>query len=758
MQTSRAALRGTLISGCALAALAAGTSVATRAAAADATATTSSIQEVVVTAQRRSERLVNVPMSVSVVTPATLEKAGAQNIHDLGSMVAGAQVDFAGCCTQPSIRGVSTLTTGFGSENNVAVYVDGFYVPDNISLNSDLSNIASIEVLKGPQGALWGRNATGGAILINTLTPSRHFTGNFEVGGGRFNEWTTKGYISGPINERLRFSVAEASRLSDGPNTRIGPTGQVVDHRMTPITQVNVRAKVEADLTDWLTATVGYNYTFNRDARGQLFDVFQHESNSFFFPIRSTFHSTAPFTASYNPSPTLGAEVHEGTLKLAARTSIGVISSYTGYAHRDVPLIFHLDNTWNSYYIGAGDSLEDTFQQAIDYNITAIKNLNLVVGADYFDDHWKQAGNITYFGRLPLLVPSTAPSGEATIDYVNQSTKAYAFYIDGTYQLTSRISIDLGARYSNDKKGNSGARVSLVPAIFPPTPWHFQEKSFSAFTPRASVRFEVMPRSNVYFTYSEGYRSGGFNATTTDLQPPYDPEKIKSYELGFKTSQSWYTFDSALYYYDYSNLQVGVTLFLNGTVQNLVLNAKKAKIYGWDNEVTVRPIENLNLRAGVSLLHGVYKNFLGSNTGLNPVTDMNVTQLGYDFSGLRMVRAPAYSGFVGGDYEFPEFYKGSLLIAANANFTGSYPLSNPATFGPLVPGLQRVQRYPVAAHVLVNLEVKWTDPSKHFHVTLWGHNLADEHYRISFNGNATVGDYQSFADPLTYGVRAGWDF
>jgi iron complex outermembrane receptor protein len=169
-------------------------------------------------------------------------------------------VNFAGCCTQPAIRGISTLTTGTGFENNVAIYVDGFYSPDNLTINGDLANISSVEVLKGPQGTLWGRNATGGAILINTRQPSKTLTGELDLGVGSFKERLVSGYISGPITDRVRYSVAGYYRKTDGYNKQLDATGQVVSDKLTPLSQASVRAKVEADITDKLTGTFAYNY------------------------------------------------------------------------------------------------------------------------------------------------------------------------------------------------------------------------------------------------------------------------------------------------------------------------------------------------------------------------------------------------------------------------------------------------------------------------------------------------------------------
>ena len=179
-------------------------------------ASTGNASDIIVTAQRRSERLVDVPMAVVAVSNETIEKTGVVSIQDINKLAPGVSFNFAGCCSQPSVRGISNLTTGIGYENNVAIYVDGFYAPDNISINGDLASLESVEILKGPQGALWGRNATGGAILMNTRKPSDFFTGKAEAGYASYNELTLSGYVSGPLSDFARFSVAAYNRNSDG--------------------------------------------------------------------------------------------------------------------------------------------------------------------------------------------------------------------------------------------------------------------------------------------------------------------------------------------------------------------------------------------------------------------------------------------------------------------------------------------------------------------------------------------------------------
>lgn len=228
--------------------------------------------DIIVTAQRRAERLEDVPMAVAAANQQTLANAGITDIHDLDQLAPGVQISFTGAYTQPSIRGVTTLTAGSGWENNVAVYVDGFYSPSPAGINMDLTNIQDIQIFKGPQGTLYGRNATGGAILINTRAPSKTFTFDAEASYARFDEVKLGGFVSGPISDAIRVSLSGNLRSSDGYYRSIDPAGSgrtVGD--AAPIRQRSVRAKLEADVTSELTATLAYNYSLINDPTTLLF-------------------------------------------------------------------------------------------------------------------------------------------------------------------------------------------------------------------------------------------------------------------------------------------------------------------------------------------------------------------------------------------------------------------------------------------------------------------------------------------------------
>jgi iron complex outermembrane receptor protein len=287
---------------------------------------------------------------------------------------------------------------------------------------------------------------------------------------------------------------------------------------------------------------------------------------------------------------------------------------------------------------------------------------------------------------------------------------------------------------------------------------------FHAFTPRASLRYKLGERTNVYASYSKGFRSGGFQpngATLPALFIPFRPEKITAYEVGFKTANGWLRFDTAAFYYDYKDLQVGVTVpnpVVPGGLINLVSNAPKAEVYGMDAEITAQPIARLNVHAGIAILHARYRNFANATgNGFNIATGLNVTGQVQDWSDIQMARSPKVSGSLGVDYEILDVVGGGLTLAANASYTAGHVLSNPSIYGPLAGALARKQRYRQSGYTLVNLQATWLDADERYKVGVFANNVTNKHYRMTYNGGA-FGDYSSWASPRTYGVRLGYNF
>jgi iron complex outermembrane receptor protein len=738
-----------------------------------------SLTEVVVTAQRRAERLEQVPISVTALTPQALAGSGINNIHDLGHAVAGVQIDFAGGYTQPAIRGVTTLTVGIGYENNVAIYVDGFYEPDTTSINQDFANVSNVQVLKGPQGTLYGRNATGGAILIDTADPAKVFTGSLKAGYGNYKDANLQAYVSGPLTDMIGISLAGYTRYTDSYIKAINALGQDTGPA-TPVRQDNFRAKVLITPTSDLRITLGYNYSFTDDPRGLTFHTFEYSSMGFIpgdTPYGPPYNTmpTGPYTATTNVRPSGAEETNEATIKVEDRTPWGDLKSLTSYALRKGQTTFDYDGTLQNIYIGefakgtyanlpnvnfnGSYADERTFQETLLYDITAIPRTDLLLGAEYYNDWLNQPNELGLLGGYI-----------GTLSNSLLKAQAEAIYFDAKYKITDALTLTIGGRGSFEQKSAKYSQYYFIPAASPILPFS-NNANFSAFTPRATIMYALAPRTNVYASYTQGFRSGAFNVSpeAPGNVVPAKPERIGSYEVGFKTASSWYTFDTAAFFYNYRDLQVGLTepspacLAKGGTPQscpvvNIISNAPEAQAYGIDVDGSISPVENLVLKAGVEWLHARYTKFSNADgTGLYSALGIDVTGQTQNWTGDQMARAPTVTANAAINYKVPLTY-GKLDLTLAGSYSTQYALSDPSVYGPLAPAaLQHKERFVQPDYGLLNASVGWTSPNEHYTITAHVNNLTNTKYRITFNGGA-FGDYETPGEPVNYGVELGYKF
>jgi iron complex outermembrane recepter protein len=414
--------------------------------------------DIIVTAQRRSEKLENVPVAIVALSGETLEKSGVSRMTDLGQVATSVQINRGGSFTQPAIRGITTLTLGYGFENNTAVYVDGFYQPDMVTINGDLANLASVQVLKGPQGTLYGRNATAGAIVIETLAPSQELIGKAQVSYGRFNDIRAQAYVSVPLSEKLALSVAGYYRISDGYIRDIGtdPVSKADDYDAAPLQNESFRAKLLFTPSEAIDITLGFNHGKVADSRGTTYTINQYAAFIPASPPRASARDTTSSTALADSS----ARADEFTGKIAIETGIGTLTSYTGYAKRLSHAVFDFDASKPVITQSSNTSIrERTFQQTLDYAINAIDNLDLIVGAFYYNDKvdFGEGGGQSFAGSFNA-------AGLQNSQFVFLSSKAYALYVDATYQFGEKLFLTGGVRYNDEKRA---IRYFVVPGVNP---------------------------------------------------------------------------------------------------------------------------------------------------------------------------------------------------------------------------------------------------------------------------------------------------
>lgn len=778
---------------------------------------------IIVTAQRRSEALENVPMTVTVLSQQTLKESGVDNIRDLANVTSGYQLGNSGSVPNPAIRGVTTTNAG-SYENNVAVFIDNVYQVVPASLNIDLPNIQSVQILKGPQGTLYGRNATGGAILIDTITPGDEWEGKAELTYARFNDKRAGGYIAGPVSDRVGISLSGYIRRTDGWVKKASRTvaGQF-DGTIGGIKQDSIRAKIRFQLTDNFEAIAGYAYTRVADANSIIWTQSENVRVDPATVPGANLTPTALGEATDDLPAVLTVKQHEGFLNLMLDTGIGQIRSITAYTTTDLETDFDYDGSYIPATYAYSTGRDQTWQQTIDVTVTAIDRLDLVVGGQYYNIKSSYPVPSTFLlGPASLGQPYDASAGTPISDYAtyfvsdfDRTKEAWAVYADATFHATDRLSLNVGARFTQETQDVAGYRTSPFLPPYDGTGVVYDTRAYEAatgkrfrskyhkFTPRASIRYEIAPRTNVYASYSRGFRSGEWNSQVPAIAgglvglpgewSPVDPEVIDAYEIGIKAARRRLRWDVAGFYYDYKSLQVSqTTADANGNAI-VKLQSGPAKIYGAEGSVDFEVTDNFNVHAGATWLHARYsKGFTysgigidpsrqGYNTSSDPLKTFFNIELEQDLSGKQMARSPNFSAFLGFDYRIPDG-DGGFVFAANAKYTDSYVVTDPSIWGGEPAAIYQArkaanpdalpdnayllrgtpyesrageERARQGSYVLINASITWTDPSGHYYVRAWGKNLTDKKYLIHYRPIGTGGTYRPIGEPLTFGLTVG---
>lgn len=749
--------------------------------------------EILVTAQRRTERLEDVPMTVTALSGDNLSSVGIDSMRDLSKVVTGLQIATSGAFPAPAIRGVTALTNGTSFENNVALYVDGFYEPASQVINIDLPNLEGVQVLKGPQGTLYGRNATGGAILLSTVTPKDHWEGKAELIYARFDDKRASAYVAGPLSDVFGVSAAGYIRRSDGYiKLTSRTTPGALDGNATPLEQDSIRVKLKGQFGENFSAILAYNYTHTSDARGNQFTPFENLAAKYATNPAANTRATQLGTAAWDYDSRVETWTHQGTLTMSLDAGFGTIKSYTGFTSTKPVTSYDFDGSYINEGWATSVFRQKTFQQAIDVTSKPLDNLDLIVGATYFNDTVRSIDIANYTPchlvvPIPagcVITPPTQPQPFSNLvkspsSVFRQKKEAWGFYLDATWQPTDALSITLGGRYSTESQ-----YVFASSATFPATD---KGSSYRKFTPRAAIRYELAPRTNVYFTYQQGFRSGAWNASLPATPAQWidvKQEVVDAFEIGFKTARNKFRFELAGFYYNFKGLQVSVTQCIDVglpacQVTQVIANAPPSKIYGIEGSFEWQPIENFTVRGGASWVHARYGDgFVFNTVGVNPTqigaggfsdplkNYLNQTQA-QNLSGQRMSRAPDFTANLALDYNIPD-RDGGLRFAANLYYTSKYVLRSPAIWceplasnsncAGIAPEVQRQQRFLEGPYALLSASITWTHPSGHYYLKAWGNNLTDRRYRMDANGSSATGTYTPMAEPRTYGATIGAKF
>lgn len=688
----------------------------------------SEIETVTVTAQKRVESAQKVPISITVITPSQLEAAQITSAIDLPQLTSSLVTitgPNANAFQTPFIRGVGSSSTANGIDASVATYVDGVYQSFKQGNLLDLDDIERIEILKGPQGTLFGRNATGGAISIITKQPTDTFQASTEFSYGRYNETEERGYINGQLANDLAGNLSVSARqggdylFNEFNNDKFGGTNSVTLNGKllwTPISRLDV--------------TAGFIYD-NRNQSSETADVTLVPGSTPIGALLGGMGSFKNYVGDLNLTPITFESGIQGSLHVKYSFDDFDLVSISSFQHNRSRELLDYDVTSANVFSFDDHDSAQTYTQELQLVSTGTGPFQWIVGGYYINDSQS-------YDPLGELFVAPAP-----ID-INSTSKVSgsAVFGQGTYDFGEGTKLTVGLRYSSEQRGLVG--VETIPAI-PVTlagPINLR-KTFSMPTWRLSVDHSFTDNFLGYVSYNRGFKSGAFNPTTIDpSQKPVNSEVLDAYEAGVKTQ--WFNnrlqLNGAGYYYDYRNIQVQ-RVDPNAGGASLLEAAGAAQLYGLDGDLTVIPVDGLQVHAGLGLEHARYTDY-DNASGFAYIGGFGVADT-VDATGTQMLYAPDATFNVGADYTFGFADTSSLEFTGNYSFSGKYRE---------VVGDGNFSR----PYGVLNGSITWHAPDDKFFVRVWGKNLTNQQDVGALLN--TLSYQKQLLEPITYGITAGVQF
>ena len=697
---------------------------------ADETATEAEpvIEEVFVTAQRKKERLQDVPIAVNVISGDALANMGLSSTEDLQAAVPGLEFISTGPAGTPFLRGVGSNAGNPNDEPSVALYVDGVYIGASFANVMGFNNIERVEVLKGPQGTLFGRNATGGVIQLVTRDPKHAPSVEVSAGVGNYRSSTGGLYATTGLSETIAVDVAVQAETQDkgwGRNlTRNSEDfeGRTFSARskllFTPDERLNVRLSV--DHAENESAQLAYKLPKGAlGIDGQL--------------PPDDYDSTADIQLFGQGQPLVIARQSGAALRADYQLDAVQLVSITSYRDSSGTYWADADGTAVPFVEGKLPLSASNFSQELQLISAPGATFDWVAGAYLYRS--KAAYNDVVFSGLAFGDPGNGVIGQLLLDG-EQKTDSTAVYAQANYEVLEGTKLTGGLRYTDEKQ-------SFESAVFDTPVPDPADRGFEEWTWRAALDHAFNPDVHSYLSYNRGIKGGGFDLLSPG-GPGFEPETLDAYELGLKSQllNRRLRFNAAYFFYDYQNIQVQV-IKPGGTGVVETTNAAKAQIHGLDVDFQYVPFANASLSGGFILLDSEYKKFENSvSYPASPLTDANndgspdgATII--DASGNKTIRTPDFSASLTAEYrvqsdvgEFPL----SLMISHNDGyFFGSD------------------NRFEQDAYTLVNARVGWNTLDERYGVSLWGRNLTDEYYYAQ-GVPSNFGDLTTPAAPRTFGV------
>lgn len=681
--------------------------------------------DIIVTAQKRSERVQDVPIAITAQSGATLTNRGVSSMKDLQVTVPGLQFNQAAGDPQTFLRGVGSDAVQVNSDPSVVPYFDGVFAGFAKGLDFDLLAYERVEVLAGPQGTLYGRNAVGGAINFITRTPTQTLDGSAALTVGNYGLVEGTGYVEGGIAPHLSVGLYGTVSTRDSYTHFNLTTPQAATLTPSHVRRYHVRGKAVYD-NGPLKLTATFEYEHIRTPEDAAFRQVDPEALGYLFGASEG--PQAPYHVTTDSGDSSTTSLYAGTLREEYDLGWASILGISGYRRTTNTSYVDFDGTSSALFIfSAHPEKARDISQEIQLISHANGPFKWIVGLYYYN----QIGGFEPEG---LILPNPLISPVAVEDiYSFARTQSYSAFAQETYSLTDAVHLTVGGRFTHDaKQFNAWTEyqnldgTTAIPTTYFPNSTH----TWNNFTPKVTLDAKINNTTLVYATFSQGYKSGAYNLTNPEDPGPVNPEKLTSYEAGTKFSllDRHLNLNLAAYYYRFKDQQVTV---INGnTGETSLQNAASSKIYGLDASFDARVTQGFRLNGAVAYNNAKYGTFLGLP---DPVTNAPT-----DVSGHREERAPVWTVTSGGSYRYD--LSNGAAIEASANWyhnSGFY-------WDPTNADRQ-------GAYDVVNANLGLYLRNDTIKATVWAKNLLNKYYEVQSIRSA-IGHDVVDSPPRTVGV------
>ena len=712
------------------------------------------IEEVVVTATRRAENIQSIPVAVSAFTGDDLASLGVTETLDIAKVVPNFIAHNntgLGTANTYSLRGLNNTESIATFDPPVGTYVDDFFIQRQNSNNYALFDIDRIEVLRGPQGSLFGRNTTGGAVRVILKEPAEEFGGYAEVGGGRFDKITARGSVDIPAAEKFRMKISGYYINDDGfvDNVTTGEDGLNYEENF------GVRGAILWQPSD--NASWNASLTYIESEHANMYNYVEDDDRFTRTGLVSDGAPLAGFVTGNKQNFDLGNETRSlhFTSDIEWETGIGTVNLLTSYLtlEQDFLLDFFEGPFFTGGFTIANEGEHDQFSQEAKLTGSIGDQLDYIAGVFYFhEDNKTDLTQIFNLGAIGLFLPSGFPlfQYDRTMD---NGVESWAVYAQADWHFTEQLTLTAGFRYTDEEKDfgitdNGNPRAGSVfnsrdiEALGVPL-----KQNESIVTPRFALEFEATDNFMIYGSATRGFKSGGWNArgTAAATLTPFSPEKIWNYEGGIRSE--W--FDKKLrvnltgFYSDISDFQLPSAYVnpVDGSITFITQNFADLEVYGFEAELLANPVDNLTLFANIGIMESEYKNLDPSIIAQRQNCLSNGAQCAQGIvnphGGIAPpVRSPKHQLSIGGWYEIPITDSINLVPRINVVDYGEHNISTSGQDNALLDG-----------YTIINGGVSIEHTTQDWTLTASCQNCTDKDQYVSY-----LAGFIYLQDPATWSV------